>query len=90
VLPRRVDEVGRAVVRLDGGPWSRRRPAPGAQGRGPVLHKLVNRKHVVPFTYDQFHVAFANAVTEQEANELFDTFRSRDPASRRSGRRQQT
>ena len=67
--------LSRATVAID--------PAPLHNGRShrfqalraavPTLHALVNRKNVVPLTYDRFRIAFANAVTEQEANELFNT-----------------
>ena len=33
-----------------------------------------NRNRAVPLTYDQFRYAFANAVSEDEAKELYETF----------------
>ena len=33
-----------------------------------------NRHRAVPLTFDQFRYAFANAVREDEANELYETF----------------
>jgi non-heme chloroperoxidase len=33
-----------------------------------------NRNRAVPLTYDQFRYSFANAVTENEAKELYDTY----------------
>jgi pimeloyl-ACP methyl ester carboxylesterase len=39
-----------------------------------VLTNLANRHRAVPLTYEQFRYAFANAVSEDEAKELFDTF----------------
>jgi hypothetical protein len=40
----------------------------------PVLGNPANRHRAVPLTYDQFRFAFANAVSEEEARELYDTF----------------
>jgi pimeloyl-ACP methyl ester carboxylesterase len=40
----------------------------------PVLGNPANRNRAVPLTYDQFRYAFANAVVEEEARELYETF----------------
>jgi non-heme chloroperoxidase len=40
----------------------------------PVLGNPTNRKKSVMLTYDQFRFAFANAVTETEAKQLYDTY----------------
>jgi non-heme chloroperoxidase len=40
----------------------------------PVLGNPRNRHWAVPLTYDQFRYAFANAVSEEEARELYDTY----------------
>jgi non-heme chloroperoxidase len=40
----------------------------------PVLGNPANRSRAVPLTYDQFRYAFANAVSEDEAMELYNTF----------------
>jgi pimeloyl-ACP methyl ester carboxylesterase len=40
----------------------------------PVLGNPANRNRAVPLTYDQFRYAFANAVDEEEARELYETF----------------
>jgi pimeloyl-ACP methyl ester carboxylesterase len=40
----------------------------------PVLGNPANRSRAVPLTFDQFRFAFANAVTEEEAKELYETF----------------
>jgi alpha-beta hydrolase superfamily lysophospholipase len=50
----------------------------------PVLGNLANRRRAVPLTYDQFRFGFANAVSEDEARELYETFPCRRPASRSS------
>jgi pimeloyl-ACP methyl ester carboxylesterase len=39
-----------------------------------VLHNPLNWNRAVPLTYDQFRYGFANAVSEDEAKELYDTF----------------
>jgi pimeloyl-ACP methyl ester carboxylesterase len=40
----------------------------------PVLHNPLNRNRAVPLSFEQFRFAFANAVGEQEAHELYDTY----------------
>ena len=40
----------------------------------PVLGNPANRNRAVPLTFDQFRYAFANAVREYEANELYDLY----------------
>jgi non-heme chloroperoxidase len=40
----------------------------------PVLQNPANRKRAVALTYGQFRFAFANAVSEEEAGELYRTF----------------
>lgn len=40
----------------------------------PVLGNPANRHRAVPLTYDQFRFAFANAVPEEEAHQLYETF----------------
>ncbi len=40
----------------------------------PVLRNPANRNRAVPLTYDQFRYGFANAVSEDEAKELYETF----------------
>ena len=39
-----------------------------------MLHNPANRGRAVPLTYEQFRYAFANAVTEDEAKELYETY----------------
>jgi len=45
----------------------------------PVLGNPRNRHRAVPLTYDQFRYAFANAVSEEEAKQLYDDYAA--PAS---------
>ncbi|MDP2711186.1 MAG: alpha/beta hydrolase [Solirubrobacteraceae bacterium] len=40
----------------------------------PVLGNPANRSRAVPLTYEQFRFGFANAVSEEEARELYETF----------------
>jgi non-heme chloroperoxidase len=40
----------------------------------PALRNPGNRNRAVPLTFDQFHYAFANAVSEDEAKELYEKF----------------
>jgi non-heme chloroperoxidase len=40
---------------------------------GPVRRLGGNRHRAVPLTYDQFRYGFANAVSEDEARQLYDT-----------------
>jgi esterase/lipase len=39
-----------------------------------VLGNPANRNRAVPLTYDQFRYAFANAVDEDEAKQLYETY----------------
>jgi pimeloyl-ACP methyl ester carboxylesterase len=39
-----------------------------------MIGNPASRKRAVPPTYDQFRFAFANAVSEDEAKELYDTY----------------
>ncbi|MFC4472414.1 alpha/beta hydrolase [Streptomyces xiangluensis] len=40
----------------------------------PVLGNPANRNRAVPLTYEQFRYAFANAVSEDEAKQLYNTY----------------
>jgi len=40
----------------------------------PVLKNPANYNRAVPLTYEQFRYAFANAVNEDEAKELYETY----------------
>jgi pimeloyl-ACP methyl ester carboxylesterase len=39
-----------------------------------VLGNPANRNRAVPLTYEQFRFGFANAVSEEEAKQLYETF----------------
>ena len=49
-------------------------PISALKSASPVLGKPANRNRAVPLTYEQFHFAFANAVSEDEAHELYEKF----------------
>jgi non-heme chloroperoxidase len=49
-------------------------PISALKSARPVLGNPANRNRAVPLTYEQFRYGFANAVSEDEAKELYDTF----------------
>jgi pimeloyl-ACP methyl ester carboxylesterase len=49
-------------------------PVSALKSARPVLGNPANRNRAVPLTYEQFRFAFANAVSEDEAKELYSTF----------------
>jgi non-heme chloroperoxidase len=63
-------------VAVDAAPFRGVLPLPisALKAARPVLGNPANRHRAVPLTYDQFRFAFANAVSEEEARELYDTF----------------
>jgi len=65
-----------ASVAIDPAPFRGVLPLPlsALRAASPVLHNPANRNRAVPLTYDQFRYAFANAVDEDEAKELYETF----------------
>jgi non-heme chloroperoxidase len=65
-----------ASVAIDAAPFRGVLPLPISALRSskPVLQNPRNRNRAIPLTFDQFRYAFANAVTEEEAHQLFDTF----------------
>jgi non-heme chloroperoxidase len=65
-----------ATVAIDPAPFRGVLPLPFSALRSafPVLGNPANRNRAVPLTYEQFRFAFANAVSEKEAKELYDTF----------------
>jgi pimeloyl-ACP methyl ester carboxylesterase len=65
-----------ATVAIDPAPFRGVLPLPisSLKSAWPVLHNPANRKRAVPLTFDQFRFAFANAVNEDEAKELYATF----------------
>jgi pimeloyl-ACP methyl ester carboxylesterase len=65
-----------ATVAIDPAPFRGVLPLPfsALKSAWPVLGNPANRNRAVPLTYEQFRFGFANAVTEEEAKELYDTF----------------
>jgi pimeloyl-ACP methyl ester carboxylesterase len=63
-------------VAIDPAPFRGVLPLPisSLRSASPALGNPANRHRAVPLTYDQFRYAFANAVPEDEAKELYDTF----------------
>jgi pimeloyl-ACP methyl ester carboxylesterase len=49
-------------------------PFSSLRSASPVLLNPLNYNRAVPLTYDQFRYAFANAVDEDEARKLYDTY----------------
>jgi non-heme chloroperoxidase len=65
-----------ASVAIDPAPFRGVLPLPisALRAGSPVLSNPLNRGRAVPLTFEQFRYAFANAVSEDEAKELYDTF----------------
>lgn len=65
-----------ASVAVDPAPFRGVLPLPisALKAGSPVLSNPANRNRAIPLTYDQFRYAFANAVSEDEAKELYETF----------------
>lgn len=68
--------LARATVAIDPAPFQGVLPLPLSSLRSawPVLGNPANRNRAVPLTYEQFRYAFANAVSEDEAKQLYATF----------------
>ena len=65
-----------ATVAIDPAPFRGVLPLPisSLKSAWPVLGNPANRNRAVPLTFEQFRFAFANAVSEEEAKELFERF----------------
>ncbi len=63
-------------VAIDPAPFRGVLPLPisALKSSKPVLGNPANRNRAVPLTYEQFRYAFANAVSEDEAKELYNEF----------------
>jgi len=68
--------LAKVSVALDPAPFRGVLPLPisALKSAKPVLGNPANRNRAVPLTYEQFRYAFANAVSEDEAKELYSTF----------------
>ena len=69
-------ENQRVTVAIDAAPFRGVLPLPlsALKSAWPVLGNPANRDRAVPLTIEQFRFGFANAVSEQEARELYETF----------------
>src|SRR5438105_8423350 len=65
-----------ATVAIDPAPFRGVLPLPisSLKSASPVLQNPTNWNKAIPLTYQQFRYAFANAVSEAEAKELYETF----------------
>jgi pimeloyl-ACP methyl ester carboxylesterase len=68
--------VARVSVAIDPAPFRGVLPLPisALKSASPVLGNPANRNRAVPLTYEQFRYGFANAVSEDEAKELYATY----------------
>ena len=64
------------TVAIDPAPFRGVLPLPfsSLKSAWPVLGNPANRNRAIPLTYEQFRYAFANAVSEDEAKQLFENF----------------
>ncbi|HEY4184611.1 MAG TPA: alpha/beta hydrolase [Polyangia bacterium] len=65
-----------ATVAIDPAPFRGVLPLPlsALKSAWPVLGNPANRNRAIPLTFEQFHYAFANAVSDDEAKQLYATF----------------
>jgi pimeloyl-ACP methyl ester carboxylesterase len=65
-----------ASVAIDPAPFRGVLPLPisALRSASPVLGNPANRNRAVPLTYEQFRYSFANAVGEEEAKQLYETY----------------
>src|SRR6266849_4620490 len=63
-------------VAIDPAPFRGVLPLPisALKAASPVLQNPTNWSKAIPLTYEQFRYSFANAVSEDEAKQLYDTF----------------
>jgi len=68
--------VAKATVAVDPAPFRGVLPLPvsSLKAASPALGNPANRHRAVPLTYEQFRYAFTNAVGEEEAKQLYDTY----------------
>src|SRR4051794_15239478 len=65
-----------ATVAIDPAPFRGVLPLPfsALKSAWPVLGNPANRNRAIPLTFEQFRFGFANAVSEEEARDLYETF----------------
>ena len=68
--------LSKATVAIDPAPFRGVLPLPlsALKAASPVLKNPANRGKAVALTYEQFRYAFANAVEQDEAKELYETY----------------
>jgi len=68
--------LARVSVAIDPAPFRGVLPLPisALKSASPVLGNPANRNRAVPLTYEQFRYSFANAVSEDEAHQLYKAF----------------
>ena len=68
--------LANATVAIDPAPFRGVLPLPisALKSAAPVIGNPANHGRAIPLTYEQFRFGFANAVSEQEAHELYATF----------------
>jgi len=68
--------VAAATVAIDPGPFRGVLPLPltALKSAWPVLGNPANRNRAIPLTFEQFRFGFANAVSAEEAQELYKTY----------------
>src|SRR2546421_9879933 len=68
--------VAAATVAIDPAPFRGVLPLPlsALRSASPVLGNPLNFARALPLTYEQFRFSFANAVDEQEAHALYETY----------------
>jgi non-heme chloroperoxidase len=68
--------IAAVSVAIDPAPFRGVLPLPfsALKSAAPVLGNPANHGRAIPLTYEQFRFAFANAVSEEEAKELYVTF----------------
>src|SRR4051794_18635571 len=71
-----------ATVGIDPGPFRGVLPLPisALRSAGPVLRNPLNRSRAITLTLDQFKYGWANALTDEEAQQLYETYHVAAPA----------
>ena len=72
-----------ATVAIDPGPFRGVLPLPlsALRSSAPVLKNPFNRSKAITLTFDQFKYGWANALSEEEAKQLYDTYHVAAPGS---------
>ena len=72
-----------ATVAIDPGPFRGVLPLPvsALRSAAPVLKNPLNRSKAIALTFDQFKYGWANALSDEEAKQLYDTYHVAAPGS---------